>query len=196
MARREDTQEQVRIHVAQRAAKLIAEGQDDYHAAKLKAARELGLHAKAALPDNHEIEAALREHHALFGGDLQPQALAALRAVALRVMEWLERAGFEPWISGAVLNGTANEFSAIELEIVNVDIKQFDLFLLNARVPLDLTTEGVAILRYSFEYEDAPVTVTVFEDHASRQAARSRTDVRHPRARRADAATQFDALGR
>ena len=106
----------IRRDLAQRAAALIAEGLDDYHQAKLKAAKSLNVTDKQSLPDNHEIEAALREHLALFAGgfagNTQPEALAALRRAALRAMRWLQieakaiakddEPAFAPWLSLAL----------------------------------------------------------------------------------------------
>ena len=51
-------------------ARLIAEhGLTDWTLAKRKAVRQLLLPDTTALPSNEEIEAALTDHHALFGGD-------------------------------------------------------------------------------------------------------------------------------
>ena len=54
----ESSRDYLRSAVAQAAARLIAEGLTDYHAAKKKAARQLGISEKNGLPDNHEIEKA------------------------------------------------------------------------------------------------------------------------------------------
>ncbi len=189
--RRSHALDQVRLRIAQAAAKLIAEGQSDYHTAKMKAARQLGIDDKHALPDNLEIEAALREHLALFSRDRQPEALAALRRVAVRAMQWLIRADFEPWLTGAVLNGTANEFSAIELELVEVEAKHFEMFLLNANVDFELHETDV--VQYELEFEDAPVRISLFSNHAARATAHPRTSVRHTRASRDEAIKLFDA---
>lgn len=191
MSRRQSNHPHARIQIAQRAAKLIAEGQDDYHAAKLKAARQLGLDDPKSLPDNLEIESALREHHALFGGERQSAAQDALRAVALRAMQWLERNGFEPWLTGAVLNGTANEFSSIEFELVGVESKHFEMFLLNEHMPFELTSGNAPALRYELTFEDAPLIVNLYADHAVRLAAHPRTSTRNERVRFAEAQTMF-----
>jgi hypothetical protein len=180
----------IRTRIAQAAAKLIAEGQPDYLAAKLKAARQLGVSDKKSLPDNLEIETALREHLALFGAHRQPAVLAALRETALRAMRWLLQAGFEPWLTGATLNGTATEFSAIELELVAVETKTFEMFLLNQNVAFDLTGEGNP-LRYEIEFEDATLNVSIFEHHAARNALHPRASLHHARAQLAEATQLF-----
>ncbi len=196
----------LRQDIAQRAAALIAEGLDDYHQAKLKAAKSLGVSDKQSLPDNQEIEMALREHHALFASDTQPIALQALREAALRAMQWLD--AFKPWLAGSVLNGTANEFSAIQLELIGVDVKRFELFLLNEDVVFEIREHHATQQRsntfkparamedggYSYEitFDDAPVEITLFESHSTRQARYPRDSIRHERAQLNDAVTRFD----
>lgn len=192
----------LRLRIAQAAARLVAEGLTDYHAAKLKAARQLGAGDNRSLPDNHEIEAALRAQIALFHADTQPAALQDLRKTALRAMHWL--APFAPWISGAVLNGTANQFSVIELELVGSEPKSFELFLLNQGVAFNIGDPGDHAnldagargkkgmrLQYTLEFDDTPVSVVVFDNHPQRQAAYPRDSVRHARAQLAEAEMLF-----
>ena len=126
----------LREEIAYRAARLIAEdGLTDFAAAKQKAARQMGVTEKEALPDNHEIEVALKTHQSLFQRDTQPQECRALREIAVDVMRRLQR--FSPWLVGNVLSGTANSFSPIELEIVADDAKQLEMFFLNEGVPFE-----------------------------------------------------------
>ena len=207
--------QQMRVLITRQAAKLIAEGLTDYHAAKLKAARQLNCLDKNALPDNQEIEAALREHLHLFAADTQPQALAALRHVALRAMRWLQIEGqgvtgiahgsefaLEPWITGAVLNGTANEYSEIELELVGVDAKTMEFILLNRGIEFDLQetnprsksykpADTPKPIQYHLEFEDAPLVITLYESHAQRQALSPRDSIKHERAKLNDAEDLF-----
>jgi hypothetical protein len=204
---RDRAAQQLRILITKQAAKLIAEGLTDYHAAKLKAARQLNCTDKNALPDNEEIEAALREHLHLFAAQSQPQALAALRHAALRAMRWLQIEGqavagtslgtefsFEPWITGAVLNGTANEYSEIELELVGIEPKTMEFILLNRGIDFNLQemspksksykpTDAAKPIQYHLEFEDAPVVITLYESHAQRQALYPRGSIKHERAK-------------
>jgi hypothetical protein len=204
---RDRAAQQLRILITKQAAKLIAEGLTDYHAAKLKAARQLNCTDKNALPDNQEIEAALREHLHLFAAQSQPQALAALRHAALRAMRWLQIEGqavvgtslgtefsFEPWITGAVLNGTANEYSEIELELVGIEGKTMEFILLNRGIEFDLQetnpksksykpTDAAKPIQYHLEFEDAPLVITLYESHAQRQALYPRGSIKHERAK-------------
>ncbi len=205
-----DNVDSPRRAIAESAARLIAEGLTDYGAAKRKAAQQLGLVDVSTLPDNVEIEAALREHHALFASQSQPRVLAALREAALRSMQWLEP--FSPWISGQVLSGTANEYSAIELELVGVDAKHFEMFLLNDDVVFELhggdtmgthsmspakhskhghAQRAAPPLRYDVTFDDAPVEISVFDSHAARLAAYPKTSIRYQRAQLAEATARF-----
>ncbi len=152
--------------IACAAARLIAEeGLTDYLTAKMKASRSLGCNAKEALPDNHEIEAALREHLAIFQRDSQPRELRALREIALEVMRRLLR--FSPQLVGPVLTGTANRFSIIELEVVVDDEKALDLFLLNENVAYEVVAHGGGNLRkqrrvYEFSFGNVPIMAGAF----------------------------------
>ncbi len=199
----------VRQTIAHTAARLIAEGLDDYHAAKIKAAKQLGLRDgdKKSLPNNHEIEAALREYHALFASDTQPEVLAALRESALRAMQWLGK--FEPWLTGGVLGGTANEYSAIELELIGVEPKSFEMFLLNEDVAFDShDAHGARGGRskdekskapqsrhthtcYEITFDDAPVEITLFDSHSERLAMYPKDSMKHVRVQLEEAQKQF-----
>jgi hypothetical protein len=197
------TDHTMRQAIAQQAAALIAEGLDDYHAAKIKAAKALGVGDKKDLPNNHEIEAALIEHHALFASDSQPAALLALREAAIRTMQWLER--FQPWLTGAVLTGTANEYSAIELELVGIDVKQFELFLINEDVVFEIhvahtsksrthsfKSQQQVDYRYEITFDDAPVEITLFDSHTVRQAKYPQESIKHDRALLLEAMQRFN----
>ena len=184
--------------IAQRAAQLIAEGLTDYRAAKQKAARQLGINACDAMPDNDMIDAALRSHYALFDHDKQPQALSALRDIAITVMSRL--GGFEPWLVGPVLTGTANANSNIDIEIVGVDSKRFEIFLLDAGIEFTLResrrpTSGRphenGHLIFAAEFDNVPVWIALYDSHAARNAANPRGSIRHDRAQIKDARARF-----
>jgi hypothetical protein len=95
----------LRRQIAYIAARMIAEdGIGDYATAKQKAARQAGLADMDLLPDNQEIEEALREYQELYQKDDQPAHLRHLREVAVKVMREFE--GFRPALVGRAL-GTA-----------------------------------------------------------------------------------------
>lgn len=188
------------VRIAQRTAQLITEGLTDYRAAKLKAAHQLGISNRDAMPDNGMIEAALRSHYALFSHDTQVQALSALRDIAVTVMSRLEK--FEPWLVGPVLTGTANANSNIDLEIVGIDSKRFEMYLLDAGIAFALRegrrpTGGKAIenghLIIVAEFDNVPVLIALYNSHAARNTANPRGSIRHERAQIIDAKARFSA---
>ncbi len=118
----------MRRRVALEAARLISEqGIRDFRHAKHKAAERLSIHEQLALPSNGEIEAALREHQRLFLSQSQPSELRQYRLAALAAMRFLSH--FEPRLVGAVLNGTADEHSAVCLHLFSDPTEQVNLYL-------------------------------------------------------------------
>lgn len=129
----------LRAAIAARAAKLIAEDGADYDMARKKAARQVAGDAAAipnVLPDNLEIEAAVRTYQALFLAASQPARLAQLRELAAQVMAQL--LPFRPYLTGAVLNGTAGIHDAIQLQLFADSSKDVLMFLLDRDIPLDI----------------------------------------------------------
>ncbi|MEP6485000.1 MAG: hypothetical protein ABJB01_11170 [Rudaea sp.] len=107
---------EMRRRVALEAARLMSEqGIRDFHLAKRKAAERLHANDKTHLPNNAEIEEALREHQRLFQSEEQPQTLRRLREEAREAMKFFK--DFEPRLVGAVLEGTADRHSAICLHL-------------------------------------------------------------------------------
>lgn len=129
----------LRAEIAARAAKLIAEDGADYELAKRKAARQLlgdDLALPNRLPDHIEIEAEVRKYQALFLADTQPARLLQLRQLALQVMTQLQP--FRPYLTGAVLNGTAGQHDDIHLQLFADSPKDVLMFLLDREVPLEI----------------------------------------------------------
>jgi len=125
--------EEQRQRIAQTAARLIVEhGISDWTHAKRKAARQLMLSEREALPGDDEIEAALTEHQALFGGD---EHAATLREQREEALVWMNRLHeFHPLLVGGVAAGWASEHSDIRLELTADDAKAVELMLINASV--------------------------------------------------------------
>lgn len=123
-----------RREIAAQAARLIAEGGlTDYGAAKRKAARQLGFREVDALPDNAEVEAAVRSYQELYQADEQRGRIESMRAAALELMQ--ELAGFSPMISGGVWTGVATRGSRIDLDLFCDGEKPVEMFLLNRGLP-------------------------------------------------------------
>ncbi|MEM5423869.1 UDP-N-acetylmuramate--alanine ligase [Paraburkholderia ferrariae] len=132
--------QRVREEIAIAAARMIAEDGLDYATAKRKAARQVVGETRIEgtwLPDNDQIEEEIREYQALFQSDSQPAVLRRLREIAL---EWMQRLdAFNPFLTGAVLNGTAGEHSDIHLQIFCDNAKDVAIWLLNANVQYDVS---------------------------------------------------------
>ena len=119
-----------RASIAAAAARLIAEdGITDFHLAKRKAARQLGLPEHVAFPDNAEVEVELRAYRSLYQGEEHEALIAELRQEALELLELL--AGFNPYLTGSVLEGTAGEHSRIDILLFADSAKEVEIFLLN-----------------------------------------------------------------
>ena len=118
----------MKAEVAATAARMVVEEGLEYGPAKRRAIRQLGLGARAALPDNAALEEAVRDYIGLFCADSQPAELRALRALAL---VWMERlAQFRPHLGGAVWHGTATRLSDIYIQLFCDDPKSAEIALI------------------------------------------------------------------
>jgi hypothetical protein len=132
------TADSLRAELAAAAARLIAEEGCSFGQAKRRAVHEiLGSDgARHALPDNAEIENEVRRHLELFAADSHPPLLAALRRIAARWMDRLER--FNPHLVGPVLSGIATVHSDIDLHLFTDSAKDVELELMNAGFDFDV----------------------------------------------------------
>ncbi|HET8897183.1 MAG TPA: hypothetical protein VFN09_00175 [Rhodanobacteraceae bacterium] len=181
----QDRQQRNRHRVAQEAARLMSEhGIRDFHHAKLKAADRLGIQDEQALPRNREIEQALREHQRLFRAEEQPQALRARREAAVEAMRFF--APFQPRLVGAVLEGSADEHSAVCLQLFSDDADAVARFLAEQQIPFESQTRRVRLDREHarefpvllFSADQLPFDLTVLPHDALRQAPLDRIDER------------------
>jgi len=122
----------LKSEIAATAAALVVEEGLEYGPAKRRALKQLGLPTRTALPDNDELEDAVREYIAVFCADTQPAELAALRALAL---VWMQRlAAFRPHLAGAVWHGTATRLSDIYIQLFCDDPKSAEIALIEHNV--------------------------------------------------------------
>jgi hypothetical protein len=131
---------QIRDEIASLAAKLIAEEGAEYGAAKRRAVKQLLGNQKLngnILPDNAQIEQQVREYQALFFADTQPARLLHLRLTAASLMQ--ELAQFNPYLIGAVFNGTAGEHSDIHLHLYTDNCKDVAIYLLNRGIDYEVS---------------------------------------------------------
>ncbi len=181
--------------LAQEAARIIVDqGIRDYRVAKIKAAERLGMNARGALPGNSEIEQAVNEHLLLFRGESHADQLSSMRNVALVAMRLLE--AFTPRLVGSVLNGTADENSAVNLHVFADSPEAVAMYLtgldisyrpyerrLKSRRGRNIRPDTFA--GFEFEVDGEAIEATVFAVDAIRQAPLSPVDGKPMR--RADA---------
>jgi hypothetical protein len=128
----------VTAEIAQVAARIVVEEGLEWGPAKQRAVRQLGLPGRTALPDNDQLEEAVREYIELFCGDTQPQELQALRELALLWMDRLQE--FRPHLAGAVWRGTATRLSDIYIQLFCDDPKSAEIALIEHQVDYEPRT--------------------------------------------------------
>ncbi len=169
----------MRHQLAQEAARLIAEeGIKDFHTAKQKAALRLHAPQTHNLPRNDEVQAALNEYQRIFKADTQPQHLRRLRQISRQTMTVFE--SFEPRLVGAVVDGSANEYSDIILHLFSDSQEELSLFLINQNIPFEHCSqrvnmpngESIEVPGYRLVMDDAPVLLLVFNRNGLRHAPR------------------------
>jgi len=169
--------QEVRRRIAVEAARLMSEsGLRDFRQAKLKAAERLGIFDEVSLPKNSEIEDALREHQRLFIGAHQTQTLRRLREVAREAMRFFAR--FEPRLVGAVLEGTADEHSAVCLHAYSDQPRDVEAFLHERGIPFEQQTRRLRLDRETardfpvllFSADDTAIDLTLVPYDLLRQA--------------------------
>ena len=168
-----------RERIAQVAARLILEhGISDWTHAKRKAARQLMLPEREALPADDEVEAALAEHQEIFGGD---EHVASLRAQREEALVWMRRlAEFRPVLVGGVASGWAGEHNDIRLDLLADDQKTVELVLINHDVPYRVgpmrSAEAPSVLL--IDTGRGGLRLTVRDEREARQRPRRGDDVR------------------
>ncbi|WP_211451917.1 hypothetical protein [Collimonas antrihumi] len=187
--------EQLRAEIAAAAARMIAEDGADYGTAKRKAV-ELCVGSKRGggkirgefLPDNAQIEDEVRTYNELFFADTQPARLLHLRRIAAEIMGELTQ--FKPYLTGAVLNGTAGEHSDIYIHLFVDSPKDVEIFLFNKNVQFELSTSpplktggnNDPVETVSFMYKKEGLHLTLYETDDLRGSIRAASGKRAERA--------------
>ncbi len=181
--------------LAQEAARIIVDhGIRDYRAAKIKAAERLGINTRGSLPGNSEIELAVNEHLLLFRGDSHADHLRIMRNAALAAMQLLQ--AFTPRLVGSVLNGTADENSAVNLHVFADSPEAVAMYLVDRNIPFrpyerrlkrrrGRKIDRESFAGFEFELDGEVIEATVFAVDGIRQAPLSRVNGKPMR--RADA---------
>jgi hypothetical protein len=167
----------LRRQIASLAARFMAEdGIGDYGTAKRKAARRLGAGEGEVLPTNEEIETELRAYQAIYQPDEQRERLRELRGVALEVMGLLD--DFRPYLTGAVLDGTAGRYAEVEIEAFADSGKDVEIFLLSHGIRFDVAEmrrqgPDAPDTRLRLDWKGTPVLLTVYPMDAERHRRRN-----------------------
>lgn len=157
---------------------MAEDGIDDFAAAKRKAARALGASDRESLPTNEEIESELRTYLSLYQREEHEERLRELREIALDAMAAFER--FRPYLSGAVLKGTAGRYADIDLHVFTDDPKAVEIHLLNEGIAYETDEQrffagdeprSVPVL--TVDWSGVPVNIAVFESRDERRTMRA-----------------------
>ena len=145
MAKRSVRGDMMRQAIAREAARLMIEhGLGDYVAAKRKAAERFGVTNLAVLPKNTEIEAALAEHHRLFGAESHERDSAMRRG---RPRHHGPPREFEPRLVGPVLTGTATAYNGITLHLFADTPETVSVTLIDRGIPHEVAERRVRMQR-------------------------------------------------
>ena len=178
----------LRREIAALAARMIAEdGISDYGFAKRKAARQLGAVNADELPNNAEIEAEVRTYLSVFQDEEHLERQMVMRLAAVEIMRELQP--FRPYLTGAVLEGTAGRYSEIEIDLFPESAKEVEIFFLNNSVAYEHreprrnqpdAPEAILV----FDWDDIPVKLRIYSPdierltrrgpHGTRQMERAR----------------------
>jgi hypothetical protein len=178
----------LRAQIAAVAARLVAQDGADYGTARRKAARQvLGVDeprgATKLLPDNAQIEDEVRKYQALFQGPAQAARLFEMRTAALEVMEQLSE--FRPYLTGAVMNGTAGAHDDIHLQLFADSPKEVVIYLLNRNINIEISetrhfkgARHEPVETVSFLWQGEIVHAELYEMNDLRGALKPRADGR------------------
>jgi hypothetical protein len=181
---RERGRDDARSAIAVQAARLMAQdGIEDYGLAKRKAAKQLGMPDTRRLPNNAEIDAALREYQGIYQSDDQRQRIQLLREQAVNIMHGLS--AFNPHLTGSVLSGTAGPYAGIQLHLYTDSAKAVELLLLDrglsyrtGQVRLYAGGELRTLPVFTIEDEGTEIEMTVLETRDVRAPVRATAEGR------------------
>ncbi|HEX7810768.1 MAG TPA: hypothetical protein VF460_02575 [Burkholderiales bacterium] len=179
MPRDNGNSREMRSRIAHLAARLMAvDGIDDYALAKRKAARQIGAPDTRHLPNNDEVEQALRAYQQLYQADEQKARLHHLRRSARDMMHLLGH--FNPYLSGSVLSGSAGKYSDINLHLFTDSVKDVEMFLINRQIAyrskehrVFIGDEPAGVPGFSISTNEADFEVSVFSPRDLRMQLRA-----------------------
>lgn len=146
-------------YITEQLVQFIACDGLDWRSARSKLLRSNHRLRSSDMPTDEEIEHALREYYAIFCPKEHAETLKTLRSLALSWMERFE--SFSPRLIRGVLNGCADRFSNICLEIVAEDLKSFEIFLLDHDVEYEVISNPLQNRRDFSETIFFPTTTLI-----------------------------------
>jgi hypothetical protein len=157
----------IRARIAHLAARIMVEdGVTNFSSAKRKAARMAGAEDTRNLPNNDEIEQALRQQQRLFHDSEHSALIDQMRTQALSVMHMLK--DFHPHLTGPVLEGYAGKYSTVQIQLFAESVKDIEIFLMNhelryeaREVRLCVGDEMQSVSTYKLEVNGFDVSLTV-----------------------------------
>jgi hypothetical protein len=169
----------MRERIAYLAARVMAEeGVDDFGVAKRKAARRAGAENTRNLPNNEEVEQALKTFRTLYQREEHAALLKSLRERAVVAMRLLST--FQPQLTGSVLTGRAGKYSDINLHLFADSAKEVEIYLINqdlryrvAEQRLWMGDEPRLVPRLTFELDDIVVNAAIFRPQDRRELPKS-----------------------
>jgi len=164
-----------RQKVAVEAAKILAEGfTNDYHLAKQKALKNMGISDVFELPSNVEVEAELKS---IQGSNKEQEKLIhTMREQALFGLKTFDE--YNPRLVGPVYAGTATKFSPIEIHVYCDSPKDVLLKLMDLNIPFDTEDRDVRLSKnestrvsvYCFGAGDYEFEISVLPPNSLRQS--------------------------
>lgn len=163
---------------------MLEQGIRDYGVAKRKAAQRLGVGDDGRLPRNTEIKDALVEYRRLFHGERHTTHLRTLRQTAREALVFFEP--FSPRLVGPVLDGSADDHSAVAIHVFADAPEELALFLEERSIPFDMEQRRLRYARSEeseylvcrFAAGEVNIDVTVFPLAGMRRAPLSPVDGR------------------
>jgi hypothetical protein len=166
-----------RMSICEEAARIMdQQGIRDYHLAKTKAARRLGLGSRVPLPSNREIDSALHQRLRLFDGEAWAARLVDLWDLATATMEMFS--SFEPRVTGSLLRGTVTEKTPVELHMFADTPEEIALCCTQHAIPYEAFDKRVRFRRgrhalipaFRFASGDIGVEILAFDRKDIREA--------------------------
>jgi len=123
--------------IAATAARLIVEDGMEWGPAKHQALADLDLPSRTPLPDNAQLEVAVRAHIDIFCPETHHETMRLLLGKAIGAMR--QMGDHQPYLTGALWRGLATARSDIYIQLFCDDAKMAEIDLINQGVPFETT---------------------------------------------------------